>query len=90
MFHSPDVDVERLEGLPSGRLLDVARRLPPEEDPRARLSLNVSQVRPSRTLHLLVHIEGGQGLVQTHKDLCVHKTLGEDKRDVSPSVQKLD
>ena len=75
----PDVDVEWFEGLPSRGLLYVPRAFPPEEHSGSRLCLDVSQVHPCRTLHLLVHIERGQGLVQTHKNLDVHKTLDGER-----------
>lgn len=71
----PDVDVERLEGLSFGRLLDVARVFPPEKDSSPRLGLDVVQVGASRTLHLLVDVERRRRLVYANEDLCVHKTL---------------
>lgn len=72
---SPDVDVKWLKGLPLGRLLDVAGGLAPQEDAGPGLRLDVPQVRAPRPLHLLVHVEGGQRLVQANKDLDVHETL---------------
>lgn len=71
----PDVDIKRLKRLSFGCLFDVARTFPPEKDPSPRLCLDVTQVRSSRTLHLFIHVERGTRLVQTHKNLCVHKTL---------------
>ncbi len=76
----PDVQIERLEGLAAGRLLDVSGASASEENTSAGLRLNVLQVRAGRPLHTLPHVTGRLRLLQAYKDLSVHKTLQPTRR----------
>lgn len=79
----PDINVKRLKRLSFRCLFDVSGSFTPEEDSSPGLCLDVAQVGPPRTLHLLINIKRRWGLVHAHKYLCVNKTLGKKKKNVS-------